>query len=210
MWCTMGRVSYFLHKCYSRDPVFSAQESWVTASTRKTCGQPWMIWVMTRQGDWETCEFAAKFSHFPPGSFSMFFCRLLKKEKMMVIQISWSIFSPAKCEESARASGVILKVTSVDGGAPRAHPALASLPTTSRDTAAGVPSRLCYSWRHRGSMWSPNQGPPSWIVPESALRLLSQLRWKCTLYPLTRSWKQLALVSTTNRIWLRKLLNWIT
>ena len=103
----------------------------------------------------------------------MFFCRLLKKEKMMMIQISWSIFSPAKCEESARARRVILKVTSVDGGAPRAHPALASLPTTSRDTAAGVPSRLCYSWRHRGPMWSPNQGPPSWIVPESALSLLS-------------------------------------
>lgn len=118
-------------------------------------------------------EFAAEFSHFPPGSFSMFFCRLLKKEKMMMIQISWSIFSPAKCEESARARRVILKVTSIDGGAPGAHPALASLPTTSRDTAAGVPSRLCYSWRHRGPMWSPNQGPPSWIVPESALSLLS-------------------------------------
>ena len=55
---------------------FSAQESWVTASTRKTCGQPWMTWVMTWQGDWETCEFAAKFSHFPPASFSMFFCKL--------------------------------------------------------------------------------------------------------------------------------------
>lgn len=150
---------------------FPAQESWVTASTRKTHGQPWMIWIMTRQGDWETCDFAAKFSHFPPASFSMFFCRLLKNEKMMMIQISWSIFSPAKCEELARARGVIVKVTAVDGGAPRAHPALASLPTTSRDTAAGVSSYLCCSWRHRGTMWSLNRGPLSWIVPESTLSL---------------------------------------